>query len=90
MKEPVTGLPRLLGSVEAAAVCLMMGGPRRFLVRWYARTHQNQVPLRFCAGLPGKDDPFFSKWVVTRDWFSAIITSYTVLQALAGQKKEVE
>ena len=50
---------------DAAAVCPMMGGPRRFLVRWYARTHQNQVPLRLIRRPTRERLPVFSSKIAS-------------------------
>ena len=43
----------------------MMGGPRRFLVRWYARTHQNQVPLRLIRRPTREKLPVFSSKIAS-------------------------
>ena len=46
-------------------IFLIMGGPRRFLVRWYARTHQNQVPLRFIRWPTRERLPVFSSKIAS-------------------------
>ena len=71
MKEPGTGLPRLRDSDEAAAVCPIMGGPRRF---WYVCTQEKpQVtplprnPLPYSMYVRSVSDSVFSGAAGERD-----------------------